>query len=208
MKKILENLYFSFFYEYKKNKSIYIFSSVVLILGFIIGIIISFTNINSDYILSLSNKNYMDFVKGTADLNSIFVENFKWVLIGNLICILFSFTIFTFSLALVYISYQSAILAITIVTIIKNFRFLGVLNSLFFILPFNLCIILGMSLLSSILYSFFKNNKKFGVTLFDTKEDKFIFIKLIIIFLVEVLVCFILSYFVPITLKSLIIVSF
>jgi len=208
MKNFLDNLYYSFFYGYKNHKSVYILSLSFIIIGIVIGCVISFSYGDTNFVLSLSDKNFVDFVNGTAELSQLFVGNFRWIIVGNLICVILSFCLVTFSLSLVYVSYQSALMAITIVEVIRNFRLTGVINSLLFILPFNLVIILCLVVLSSMLFVFFSENRKSKLKLFELKTDKYIFIKVLCVFLIEVIVCFLLSYFVPLTLKSLIIVNF
>ena len=208
MKKFFSDLYSSFCDGIKSKKSIYIFSLLSIIVGIVIGLILSFSYNDIDYVLNLSNKNYNDYLNGTAELSLIFVNNFKWIIIGNLICALLSICMFTYFLGLIYIAYQSSVLVMTIFSVISNFKFSGILNSILFILPFNLVIIICLLLNLTLLYSFFRDNRKNKLSLFNIQNDKFIFFKLIIVLLIEVLTCLILSFIVPIMLKSLIIVSF
>lgn len=208
MKKFFSDLYSSFYDDIKSKKSIYIFSLLSIILGIVIGLILSFSYNDIDYVLNLSNKNYNDYLNGTAELSLLFVNNFKWIIIGNLICMLLSICLFTYFLGLIYIAYQSSVLVMTIFSVISNFKFSGILNSILFILPFNLVIIICLLLNLTLLYSFFRDNRKNKLSLFNIQNDKFIFFKLIIVLLIEALTCLILSFIVPIMLKSLIIVSF
>ena len=208
MKKFFNDLYFSFFYSIKTKKTLYIIFLLSVIIGLVIGIILSFSYDDIDFVLDLSNKNYKDFLNGTAELSTIFVNNFKWVVVANLISILLSISFITYFLGLCYIGYQSAILVMTIASIISNFRFAGIINSLLFILPFNLIIILCLGFLLTLFSSFFSDNRKSKLKMFSICNDKYIYFKAIVIILFEILICLFLSFIVPLTLKSFIIVSF
>ena len=208
MKKFLTNLFDSFFCDLKnKNKNYYIMITSI-VLGLILGTILIFTIDDIDAILNISNKNYLELMHGTANLSKMFLDNLGWILIADLIVIALSCCIIAFALGIFYILYQSALVALTIGSMIKCFGFVGIINSLIFILPINLINIVLISLLLVTLYNYFSQNRKCGLPMFSQNNDRYIYIKLILILLVQVVLCFILSFIIPYMFRSLIFVNF
>ena len=208
MEVFFANLFSSFLDEYNVKKKQYMIALTFVVVGLLIGIILIFAYDDLELMLEISNKNYMSFMHGTADLSSIFLENFRWIIIADIIVILFSLSGITYALGLSYIAYQSALVSITIGAMISTFGFTGILNCLFLILPFNILNVIMLTILIVSLHNFFVDNKKSGVSYFSCKRDKFAYIRICMIVLIQILLCLIMSYFVPYLLKSLVIVNF
>ena len=135
-----------------------------------------------EFLLSLSNKNYTAYLKGEAGLSSIFLSSFKWIILATLFCSLFSLFKGGIIFSLLYLSYQSAIMMMTIFSLIKLFGFAGVLNSIFFVLPFNIVIILLITWCTITLYSHLMKNKRLGYKLFSCQDDKYVYLRIILIY--------------------------
>ena len=162
MNKFFTDLFSSFFIDLKNRKWVYVCAICTIVIGIIIGIILCFTVDDLNVMLSLSEKNFVSYMKGEAELGTIFLEKFRWIIVAYLFIIVFSFTSVTFILGLMYICYQSAIIILTMAALISSFGFTGFLNALLIVLPFNLILVIIISLLLVNLYIFFYNNKKSG----------------------------------------------
>lgn len=194
--------------SFNRRRKVYIISFASILLGIIVGFILSFTISDVKSILSLSSKNYLSYLKGSADLNFIFLENFRSIFLSTIICSMLSIFVYTIPIGLLYIAYQSAVMIISMSAISQTYGFVGVLNSMLIIFPFNILIIVCLGLVIASVYSFTSLNIQSGYNLFAIREDRYIYYRLIILLLIEIFTCLILSYFVPFLFKSLIIVSF
>ena len=208
MDKFCRDVLDSFFRSVSRKKSIYVWFLFALCAGIIIGLILAFSDGDLGAFLSVANKNYVSYLNGTAELSAIFVNMIGNVIFSLLVCLILSFSVCTVWVSLLYISYQSCVMVLTIASVILKYGVIGVINSLLLILPFNLVLILCLGLQIANMYSFCAYNKTSNTSRFSLRYDRQIFTRLLILFLVQLVVCVILSYFVPFLLKSLIIVSY
>lgn len=208
MERFFLDLYSSIMYSIKKHKTVYLICGIFILAGLLIGIILASGAEDFSTFITVSNKRYSSYLKGTALLSDIFIENIKWIIIGSVICLVLGLSTISFAFGCMYLSYQSALLVLYISAFIKKFGFTGALNGLLFIFPFNFIIIILMGLSLCTFTNFIRVNLKLRRNLFNINDDKLIFVKLGIFFVLELLLCIILSYVIPLLLKSFIIVSY
>jgi len=194
--------------SYYRKRSVFILSLIGIVTGIIIGCILSFTIDDLKKFLSLSDKNYFSILKGTASSSSFFTEMVKDVFLASFVCCVCSTLNVILPISLFYLSYQSTILILQIASLVSEFGFIGVINSLFLVLPFNLLLLVCMGLIMSFINSFTTHNIRNKLNLFSMKNDKYIFVRIIAVLLIQLSICIIMSYFIPFLLRSLIIVNY
>jgi len=84
MNKFFTDLFSSFFIDFKNRRWVYVCAICAIMIGIIIGIILSFTIEDLNVMLSLSEKNFVNYMKGDAELGSIFLEKFRWIIVAYL----------------------------------------------------------------------------------------------------------------------------
>ena len=208
MNQFCRNFAISFLNAFNRKKQVYFWSLISVASGLVIGVILSFVLDDVEGLVSLSDKNYLSYLKGSAELSEIFYSKFGSVFFASIFCMLLSVVVYTLPLSIGYIGYQSAIMVLSMTSIISKFGFVGVLNAICLILPFNLILILSIAIQISNVYSFCSFNLEQNRSVFYGGYDSFILLRLAMMFAVQLVVCLILSFFVPFWLKSLIIVSF
>lgn len=125
-------------YYFKKNQTVMVSLLIFFFVGIVIGIFVALSSDSYISILSTSDKNFYGFVKGDASY---------YLLVKNLIIknVAFEFIIFLLNLnyysgllSYGFISYQSALMYLSMIAVVSEFGFGGVLSVLFISLPLNL----------------------------------------------------------------------
>ena len=208
MKNLCKEIAQSFLISINRCKRIYILCAFFVAAGIVLGLILSFSSARIGDFLSVSDKNYMAYLKGGAELSVLFLDKFSHILIASIICIVMSLNGITIVFSLGYLMYQSIIMVMTSAAVISTFGFVGVINSLVLIMPFNIILIVSLAFQIATMFTFCSFNKSLGKFMFDCALDKLWWTRLLIMTFFQLIVCSILSFVVPFLLKSLIIVSF
>lgn len=208
MGSIYNNFLYTCEIQYKKYKWIYFLSAIIIVVGIIVGICLSLRGGSSVSILSFSNKNFLSYLKGSVNLLQIFLANMKNILLATIIVCASSLSIYSVWIGLVYIGYQASLLMFTIGSLVYEFGATGIINSLLLVFPFNLAILVLLSLLMCVGYGFFRTNKKENKMLFALDYDKYIYTKFGLILVMQIVICIVLSFIVPLILKNCIIVAY
>ena len=158
-------------YYLRKNKKIYLFFLFFFFIGIVIGV---FVSISSDSYLSLlttKDKLFYDYVNGKIDFNKEVIKLIFNFVIFQLIIFLLNLNFYTGLLSYVLVSYQSALMVLSMVAIFSRYGIGGFFNIVVLMLPINLIL-----LVSGILFAGFclsrslgaRFNKKFSYG-FDNK---------------------------------------
>lgn len=167
----LDNFFYECIYNIKKNRKILAFFLVFFCLGIILGIFIAASTDSYLKLLSSSDNTLYSYIKGVASFSSetikLMLKFFICLAIIFLLCLNFYSGLFSF----LFVSYQSCLMFLSIVAIVLEFGFSGLLLVLFFILPVNVIlfgsnIIFGSICLSRSYNALLSKNFKLG---FDDK---------------------------------------
>ncbi len=208
MKATLAEFLNSFLLSIQRRKSVYLFAAGSIVLGVIIGLVCTFTQSEAVDVLSLSDKTFLAFVKGSGEVSAIFWDNFLGVLCASVLCAVFAISVFTLPFSLLYLAYQSCVWVLSMGSIIAKYGFSGILNSVLLIFPFNLLLLVSIAAQIGNVNSFCSYGLKNGGKLLNFDLDKYFALRFVSIFLIEFVLCLVVNVLVPLCLKSLIIVMF
>lgn len=194
--------------QFKKHRWIYITSIFFVVAGILVGVCLALRGETGSSILSFSDKHYLSYLKGSANLHQIFLSNMKNILLASIIVFASSMSVFSVWIGLIYIAYQSVLMILTMGSLVFEFGASGAINSVLLVFPFNLVIMLVLCLILCMGYGFFRTNTKTNSGLFSLNHDKYIVAKVLFAIVAEIAVCIILSFIVPFVLKNCIIVAY
>ncbi len=159
-------------YYFKKNRKVYLLLLFFFFVGLFIGVLISISSDSHLSLLTTKDKVFFDYVNGKVDFSK---ESMKLMLnffVFQLIIFLLNLNFYSGLLSYVLVAYQTTLMYLSMVAIVSQFGFSGVIKILILILPTNLILIA-----SGILFSGFCMtrsyeawvNKKFSLG-FDKKS--------------------------------------
>lgn len=123
---------------FKKNQKIYFFLLAFFILGLVVGIFVAVSSDSYTSLLTSSDKIFYDYVNGNVsyslETGKLILNSFLFEIVIFLLCLNFYSGILSYFL----ISYQSALMILSVVATISEFGFSGIMLSLFLSLPVNL----------------------------------------------------------------------
>ena len=91
----------------KRNSMSYFITCVVLLIGLIIGVVLSVTGYKYTSLLTSADKNMFDYITGEAEYSSIFYSRFGNTLLSLLILIVLSLSIYSSVLSFLHSSSKS-----------------------------------------------------------------------------------------------------
>lgn len=109
-----------------------------MIIGLILGLIISFVSDSYYNLLTSSNKVIYKMLNGTIDSSVLFWNKLLVFLVPLILFFLCSLNYYSSFLQVAFVVYQSTLLVLSCSAIVLSYGFSGVLNILFVTLPVNL----------------------------------------------------------------------
>lgn len=158
--------WFDLKYYFKKNKKIYLFFLFFFFIGILSGILIAVSSDSYLSLLTTKDKVFYDYVNGKADFSKESMKLMINFFVFQLIAFFLNLNFYTGLLSYLVVSYQTTLMYLSMVAVISQFGFSGVIKILLLMLPTNLILIV-----SGILFSGFclcrsyeaKVNKKFSI---------------------------------------------
>ena len=185
----------------ENNKSIFVSGIVSIILGIVVGVACFNTNVNFYGILSASDYQIIRFIDGNVSSFDIFFNKVLEMFVLFAIITIFSLTIYTQLLNMLFLMYQTMVLTIIISVIAKVYGIAGILNIIFIILPTNMLWLSFILLLYLVLESrareAHKYNQSFKMSVKESNVIKHIMLSLGC----GCLICFVYSFIFPLILK-------
>ena len=138
---------------FRKNQRVIFFYLLFLVIGIIVGIFISISTDSYFSVLNNSDNVFYKFVNGKVSYSS---ETIKLILKNILFeLVIFSLCLNVYSgfLSFVLMSFQSALMFLSIVAVVSNLGFSGMLLTLFLSLPVNLVFFASNTLFSAVCFS-------------------------------------------------------
>lgn len=163
---------FDFKYYFKRNKKIYFFFLFFFFIGIFVGLMIAISSDSYLSLLSSKDKLFYDYVNGKVDFSKEVLKLIFNFFIFQLVIFLLNLNFYTGLFSYVLVSYQSALMILSMIAVVSQLGFSGIFRILFFVLPVNLvlmicaCLFSGFCLVRS--YDA-KQNKRFSYG-FDEKE--------------------------------------
>lgn len=140
-------------YFFRKNQKIYSFFLVFFLVGIIFGVFVAVSSNSYMSLLTSSDKIIYDYINGNVsyslETSKLILNSLLFEIIIFLLCLNF----YSGTLSYLLISYQSALLLLSVVATISEFGFSGVMISLFLSLPVNLVLIFNNIIFAGICLS-------------------------------------------------------
>lgn len=192
----------------RDHSKFYLFSGVVSVLGIIVGIFISLSNLNYLSILKSSDKILFDYITGSVDYISIFYTRLKDSFIFIIVLFLFNLSVYSSFLGYIFIGYQMSLIVLSCKAVVSLFGFSGVLNALLIIIPINLLLGFNMVVYNSVLSRRVFYAHKYKVKFKDSfcEDGTWKYCLMSIIF--ALIICILSSFILPLLFKSLIVVVY
>lgn len=159
-------------YYFKKNKKIYLFFLFFFFIGLIVGVLVAVSSDSYLSLLSTKDKIFYDYVNGKIDFSREVMKLIYNFLAFQIVVFLLNLNFYTGLLSYVLVSYQTALMFLSMVAIVSQMGFSGILRIILLMLPINLVLVA-----SGILFSGFclvrsynaKINKRFSYS-FESKS--------------------------------------
>ena len=189
----------------KANRREFLFVSVLVVVGMILGVYLNLGGFIDDIIFSATDLNLAEIIVGEVSGFTLFFKNL-WALVLPACLIFLMFTnSYTKFLAYVYMGYQGLLLGASVTSVISESGIAGVLNSLIIILPIN---IMNLFVLMSVLVVSLRcqlmrraNHLKF------TYSIKIFFTKFMLCLVGAIFSSFVYGFIYPLLLKTVVVVS-
>ena len=179
-------------YYFQKNKKIYLFFLFFFFIGIITGVIISFTTDSYLTLLTTKDKVFFDYVNGKADFGKESTKMILNFLIFQGITFLLNLNFYSGLVSYFLISYQSSLMFLSLTALIAEHGFIGVLTTLFLILPVNI-ILIGTNILLSGFY-LVRSYNALKYKSFSYGFDKKYFLILLLFFIVEIVFSYLITF--------------
>jgi len=141
-KKYIENYLFLIKEKLLKNLSTIILAVLFVLVGIVLGIILSVGGNTILKVLSSQDQTMSYYVYGSADISAIFFNRLFIYIFALMVIFVFCLHYYSSFLSLIYITYQSMIFAIGVSSLIDYHGVIGILLSIFFAVPINLLLLL------------------------------------------------------------------
>lgn len=178
-------------YFFKKNQKIYLWFLIFFFIGIIAGIFVAVSNDSYLTLLSVKDKNLFDFVNGDINYSKqvvrLIIKNFVFEILIFVLCLNFYSGLISFFL----VSYQSAILFLTIVAMISEFGFSGIMIVLFLGLPVNIVLFLLNIIFAGFCFSRSVNARRLKMFSYGFNHNEFWLALIVLVFIVIVFSCLI-----------------
>ena len=190
----------------EKNKSIYLVLLLCFFAGLIVGIIIAVSKTSYLGLLNIKDKNFVSLINGAYAPMTLFWKCFSKILILFIIIFLFSLNFYLNILNFVIVIYQSSLLFLSCLAIIQSYNFLGFLKVFLIVLPVNiiLFILIFFWIVCCSIRSKMANRLNVFNAGFDNVFFRCLYICLFLIFVYSIIISFVL----PLILKSAIFLIF
>lgn len=159
-------------YYFRKNRGIFITFLIFIAIGMIVGIFIAVSSNSIASILTSSDKVFFDYIKGNISFSTQTGKMILNTIIFQLLIFLLCLNYYSGMVSFLLFSYQGMVLLLSVVAIISEFGFSGIIISLLLILPVNIILILNNVIFSGICLNrsrFAAFQKTFGFG-FDNKN--------------------------------------
>lgn len=120
------------------NKRIYLVSSIVIILGVILGLYLVLSEAIESEVYTTTDLELSEIVLGERGFFSLFFDNLWTILLPLVLIFLLNLTRFTSPLMFFYLAFQGILLGASVTTLISDNFVAGLLNSVFVIIPINI----------------------------------------------------------------------
>ena len=162
------------------------------LLGIIAGIIISFTSDSYLALLTTKDKVFFDYVHGKADFGKESTKMILNFLLFQGIAFLLNLNYYSGLLSYFLISYQSSMMYLSLSALIAQHGFIGVLTTLFLILPVNI-ILIGTNMLFSG-FCLIRGHNALKYKKFTYGFDKKFFLVLLLFFVFEIVFSYLVTF--------------
>lgn len=135
-------------YFFESHKKFLFWLLVSLVVGLAVGIIVAVSSDSFLSVLSSSDKVFYDYVKGNASFSKQLLKLILKTVAFQLIIFLLNLNFYSGLLSYLFVSYQGASLALSVIAIVSEFGFSGLLIVIFLQLPINL-ILFGLNFIFS-----------------------------------------------------------
>ena len=179
-------------YYFQKNKKIYLFFLFFFLLGIIAGIIISFTSDSYLALLTTKDKVFFDYVNGKADFGKESTKMILNFLLFQGIAFLLNLNYYSGLLGYFLISYQSSMMYLSLSALIAQHGFIGILTTLFLILPVNI-VLIGTNMLFSG-FCLIRSYNALKYKKFTYGFDKKFFLILLLFFVFEIVFSYLVTF--------------
>ncbi|MBQ8468769.1 MAG: hypothetical protein IJ542_03320 [Clostridia bacterium] len=191
----------------KEHKREIVLCLISMLIGIVVGVIISFGDVNLYKLLTTGNENLYAFISGTAELNVIFWQRLFVGLFGAALIIIFSLSFYSSFLGFAYLSYQTAVFVLAIVAIIEYYSLGEIIFCVVMLIPTNLLLLSCLGLLQANCHKRAKDVHHFQMQ-FTKSFTKEFWISTAILVIFYLLVQILINLFVPMILRAIYVINY
>lgn len=188
LKNMIHN-FFSLYYKYL------IFGLVVLVTSSVVGIFVALKFSDNIAIENIFDQNLLKFLAGDTSVFGLFlIYSLQWTFL-SLFAILFSFSSVSYIINIIIFAIKSYKFGFNITVFIISFSFMGIVNSILFLIPFYLISLLLYNILISVCAKRALLIKKFGINRsFNANFFKLTFFIFSIMLVTNLILCVLLNF--------------
>lgn len=149
--------------HFKQNLIYIVLGIIFLIVGIVVGIILSNSEKSYLGLLGEFDKNSLNYISGASNIMSIFWHHFFVGLSALVIIFIFCLNYFSSYLSLIYIAYQSCVATLAILSSISLYGFSSIITCALYQIPVNLILFAIVIVFYSVCASRSKTSKKENV---------------------------------------------
>lgn len=138
---------------FRKNQRVIFFYLLFLVIGIIVGIFISISTDSYFSVLNNSDNVFYKFVNGKVSYSGETIKLIFKNVLFELVIFALCLNVYSGFLSFVLMSFQSALMFLSIVAVVSNLGFSGVLLTLFLSLPVNFVFFASNTLFSTVCFS-------------------------------------------------------
>ena len=138
---------------FRKNQRVIFFYLLFLVIGIIVGIFISISTDSYFSVLNNSDNIFYKFVNGKVSYSGETIKLIFKNVLFELVIFALCLNVYSGFLSFVLMSFQSALMFLSIVAVVSNLGFSGVLLTLFLSLPVNFVFFASNTLFSTVCFS-------------------------------------------------------
>ena len=195
-------------WHFKDNKGSYCLVLFVAILGIIIGVYLSVTGYRYTSLLTASDKNMFDYITGTASYTSIFYSRLIDILICSVILVVLNLCIYTSFLSFMFLGYQMALIVLSSSAIISLYGLAGIINVVLFVVPINILNFIVMAVIVCLGVERARLQNTYKLKFFESFKQTSFIKGVLICFLIELVICILHSFILPLFIKSFVVFSY
>ncbi len=194
--------------HFKDNAVRYYLILFSVLLGFVVGIILSLSGFSHTSLLKVSDKTLLEFISGTAAYSDIFLSRLISIVCLVLIIFVFNLVHHTAFLNYLLIGYQACLVVLVANAVISIYGVVGIINSFVILIPINILNIFTYSYLTCICMKRASDSHNLNSTFGEGFKNSSFWIEFTFALIILFVFCMIYSFVLPFFIKSFVLITY